>query len=90
MFQSAQHVSGNFFAHPQERKTVFYSMWYNEPKLLPAGLVSASTFQATGRQQLGRIIPHAVKHSLALLMMGKKFPKNVELIGISINCYCSI
>jgi len=33
---------------------------------------SASAFQATGRQQLGRIIPHAVKHSLALLTMGKK------------------
>ena len=37
MFQSAQNVSGSFFAHPQERKTVFYSMWYNAPKLLPAG-----------------------------------------------------
>ena len=28
---------GLFFAHPQERKTVFYSMWYNAPKLLPVG-----------------------------------------------------
>ena len=28
---------GQFFAHPQERKTVFYSAWYNAPKLLPAG-----------------------------------------------------
>jgi hypothetical protein len=77
MFQSAQHVSGNFFAHPQERKTVFYSMWYNEPKLLPAGLVSASTFQATGRQQLGCTIPHAVKHVLAPLRMGKKIARNM-------------
>ena len=25
------------FAHPQERKDVFYSLWYNAPKLLPAG-----------------------------------------------------
>ena len=25
------------FAHPQERKTVFYSVWCNAPKLLPAG-----------------------------------------------------
>ena len=24
------------FAHPQERKTVFYIAWYNAPKLLPA------------------------------------------------------
>ena len=26
-----------FFAHPQERETVFYSLWYNAPKLMPAG-----------------------------------------------------
>jgi hypothetical protein len=26
-----------FFAHPQNRKTVFYGMWYNAPKLLSAG-----------------------------------------------------
>ena len=25
------------FAHPQEHKSVFYSLWYNAPKLLPAG-----------------------------------------------------
>jgi len=37
IFQSAHRVSGNFFAHPQERNTVFYSVWYNAPKLLPAG-----------------------------------------------------
>ena len=35
-------------------------------------IASASAFQATGRQQLGCIIPQAVKHSLALLRMGKK------------------
>ena len=51
---------------------------------------SASALQATGRQQLGRIKLHAVKHSLALLRMGKKLPKYVELIGISINFYCCI
>jgi hypothetical protein len=28
---------GQFFAHPQERKTVFYSVWYNAPKLLAVG-----------------------------------------------------
>ena len=38
-------------------------------------IVSISAFQATGRQQLGCIIPHAVKHSLALLRMGKKLPE---------------
>ena len=34
--------------------------------------LSASAFQATGRQQRGCIILQAVKHSLALLKMGKK------------------
>ena len=53
------------FSHPQERKALFYSMWYNAPKLLPAG----------GLEQLGCIVPHAVKHSLALLRMGKKMPE---------------
>ena len=28
---------GQFFAHPQERNTVFYILCYNAPKLLPAG-----------------------------------------------------
>jgi len=32
---------------------------------------TASAFQDTGRQQLGCIIPQAVKHSPALLRMGK-------------------
>jgi len=35
-------------------------------------IVSASAFQATSRQQLGCILLQAVKHSLALLRMGKK------------------
>ena len=38
-------------------------------------LVSATTFQATGRQQLVCIIPQAVKHSFVLLRMGKIFPE---------------
>ena len=56
-------------------------MWYNAPKLLPngglerGGIDSASAFQATGPQQLGCIILHAVKHSLALLRMSKKLPE---------------
>ena len=89
-----------FFVHPQERKTMFYSMWYNALKLLPAGVlecggtdysqclhqpattwVSCNTESltivsaSTGRQKLGCIIPHAVKHSLALLRMGRKSPE---------------
>jgi len=35
-------------------------------------LDSADAFQATGQQQLGRIIPQAVKRSLALLRIGKQ------------------
>jgi len=60
-------------AHPQERKTVFYSMWYNSPKLLSIG--GAATLQTTDRQQFGRLVPHAVKHSLAVLRMGIKLPE---------------
>jgi len=44
---------------------VFYSLCYNAPKLLPV----------TGRQQLGCIITQVVKHSFALLRMGKKLPE---------------
>ena len=28
---------GQIFAHPQERKTAIYSMWYNVPRLLSIG-----------------------------------------------------
>ena len=52
---------GECFTHPQERKTVFYSSWYNAPKLLPAG----------GLERGGTDIVCAVKHRLALLRMGK-------------------
>jgi hypothetical protein len=37
IFKSAQHVLGNFFAHPQERKTVIYSVWYKVPVLWQVG-----------------------------------------------------
>ena len=70
---------GQFFAHPQELKSVCYSLWHNAPTLLSAGSLerggSASAFQDTNRQQLGCIIPQAVKQSLALLRMGKKLPE---------------
>jgi len=36
------------FAHPQERKTVFYGLWYNAPKLSPtAGLERGGSSFAT-------------------------------------------
>jgi len=40
-------------------------------------LVSALRLQATGHQQHGCIMPQAVTHSLALLKMGKKLPRNM-------------
>ena len=58
---------GKFFAHPQERKTVFYCLWYNAPTMLPAN----------GRQHRGCIIPQAVTHSLAPLKMGKIIARNM-------------
>ena len=53
-----------------------YSLWYNVPTMLPAGV----------RQHRGCIIPQAVTHSLVLLKMGKilytgalKFKKKIRL-----------
>ena len=38
LFNSALHVSGDKFAHPQEHFfDCIYSFWYNAPTLLPAG-----------------------------------------------------
>ena len=37
LFKSAQHVSGDKFAHPQEHFLTIYSVWYNAPTLLPMG-----------------------------------------------------
>ena len=70
---------GQIFAHPQERQTVFYSMWYNAPNLFagrwPETRRHCLRVPDTGRQQIGCIIPHAVKHSLSFLRMGKKLPE---------------
>ena len=50
-----------------------YSLWYNEPTMLPAG----------EWQHRGCFIPQAVTHSLVLLKMGKIIArKHVELTGI--------
>jgi hypothetical protein len=35
--QSSSTYFGQFFAHPQERKIVIYSMWCNVPRLLSVG-----------------------------------------------------
>ena len=53
-------------------KRLRYSLWYNAPKMLPAGTQEAEEFRflATGRQHLGCIIPQAVTHSLVLLKIG--------------------
>ena len=46
---------GQFFAHPQERKTVFCSLWYNAPKLLPAdGLERGGTEYVFGVKDVAR------------------------------------
>jgi len=42
-------------------------LWYNAPTMLPA----------TGWQHRGCIIPHAITHSLVLLMMGKIIAQNM-------------
>ena len=52
---------------------MFYSMWYNAHKLLPA----------TGRQHRGCIIPQAVTHAGAPEDGRDHRPKHAELIGIT-------
>jgi hypothetical protein len=71
MFQSAQHVSGNFFPHLQERKTVFYSLWYDAPKLLPAGGLEL------GGPDYVFGVKVVARRSLALLRMDKKIARNL-------------
>jgi hypothetical protein len=47
---------GKFFAHPRERKAVFYSVWYNAPKLLPAGgLQRGGTTYVFGLRDVARL-----------------------------------
>ena len=41
-----------FFAHPQERKTVFYSIWYNAPKMLPVGGLEHGGRHVPGHRQV--------------------------------------
>ena len=44
------------FAHPQERKTVFYSLWYNALKFLLAGrLKSGGTDYVFGGKDVARL-----------------------------------
>jgi len=37
LLNSALHVSGDKFAHPQEHFLTIYSFWHNAPTLLPTG-----------------------------------------------------
>ena len=91
IFQSPQHVSGNFLPLLRGARlcvttcgimhqSCCRSVAWNAEALSSSILhtehtVSASAFQTTDRQQLGCIIPHAVNHILALLRMGKKLPE---------------
>ena len=56
-----------------------YSMWYNEPTMLPAGSLEAEflRFQVTDPQHRECNIPQAVTHSLVLLKMGKIIAQNM-------------
>jgi len=72
-------MSRSILAHPQERRTVIYSMWYNVPRLLSVGgpecggknyvfgvkEVLAAALRVSDRQLSGDIIPHAVNQSCA-------------------------
>ena len=60
------------FAHLQERKTVFYSVWYNAPKLLPAG----------GLERGGTDCVFGVK-DVALLSQATSFTPSFHIIYIN-------
>ena len=47
-FNSALHVSGDKFAHPQEHFFTIYSFWYNVPTLLPTGSTLAPVGNSVG------------------------------------------
>ena len=64
---------------------MFYSLWYIETTMLPAGSLEAEflRFQASGRQHRGCIIPQAVTQQSSVPEDGQNScPKLVELFGI--------
>ena len=79
LLQPAQYVSGNFLPILRSDRLCFRACGIMHPSCCrPIDWNAeeiASSFQNTGRQQHGCIIPHAVKHSLSLLRMGKKLPE---------------
>ena len=56
-----------------------YSLWYNAPRILPAGSLEVEElrFQATGQHHPGYIIPQAVTHSPVILKMGGFSARNM-------------
>ena len=88
LLNSALHVSGDKFAHPQEHFfdcTNIYSFWYNAPTLLPTGATVEMERQfhlnrGTVRQQCRCIVPKAVyirTVKKVLLRMGEFVSRNM-------------
>jgi len=82
IFKSAQQVSGNFLLILKSARVCLTECGVKDVARLQLSNIlhtehigSASAFQTTGRQQLGCIKSHAVKHNLALLRMSKKLRK---------------
>ena len=62
LFNSAVHVLGDKFAHPQEHFLTIYSFWYNAPTLLPIDATIEMEFllnRGTGRQRCRCNVPKA-------------------------------
>jgi hypothetical protein len=70
LFNTALHVSGANYAHPQECIDCFYSFWYDTPTLLPIG----DTVKVLRRC----IITKAVKTVKVLLKMGVISARNMQ------------
>ena len=64
-----------------------YCLWYN----CTQDVAWKRSYQATGQQHLGCIIPQAVTHSLVLLKMGGiKFRNVLSWLELLTKCYCCI
>ena len=78
LFQSAQHVSGDNFAHPQEHYSVF---------------TACGRIHRWGYQQAASSVYYTTscKHSLVILRMGEIIARNMlSSLELLINRYCCI
>jgi hypothetical protein len=80
-FNSALHVSGDSFAHPQEHFNCIYSFWYNAPTLLATGNMDEVERTSTSSVlPVGSIVPKAVRVYVYTVEVRNYRPTHVYLI----------